>query len=227
MPIYLLDESIRFPSVEGAEDGIVAIGGDLSAARLLCAYQEGIFPWYSEDEPIIWWSPDPRFVLFPDELHISTSMKRVIRSNRFTVTFDTDFSSVIQQCAVSARKGQESTWITKDMIDAYGNLHELGYAHSVEVWQEDKLVGGMYGVSLGKCFFGESMFHKVSNASKVALIFLVQWLQKNDFHFLDAQVYTDHVATLGAIEIPRKDFLALLKSALSYETKMGKWDINS
>lgn len=209
--------------MEGAEDGIVAIGGDLSPERLLAAYKSGIFPWYSKEEPIVWHSPEQRFILFLDKLHVSKSMKRVLNSTKFTVTLDCNFSFVINQCASVNRKGQDGTWITNEMIEAYINLHHLGYAHSVEVWQDGKIVGGVYGVSLGKCFFAESMFHTATNASKFALIKLVEFLKQNDFHFLDAQVFTAHVATMGAMEIPRKKFIQLLNNGLQSPDKVGKW----
>jgi leucyl/phenylalanyl-tRNA--protein transferase len=223
LPIYLLTDKLDFPPVEGAEDGIVAIGGDLSPERLLLAYQKGIFPWYSDDEPIIWHSPEDRFVLLPDELHISKSMQRVLNSDRFKVTFDTDFPFVIQQCANIDRKEQDGTWITEEMIKAYTELYYLGFAHSVEVWLDDKIVGGVYGVSLGKCFFAESMFHTVSNASKFALIKLVEFLKKHDFLFIDAQVFTEHVTTLGAKEIPRSEFIQMLQRGLKSDNLIGKW----
>ena len=223
MPVYLLDESCNFPPAEGAENGIVAVGGDLSQQRLLNAYKEGIFPWYSEGEPVIWWSPDPRFVLFPDDLHISKSMHRILNSNEFTVTLDTDFSFVIRQCAEVCRNGQDGTWITEDMITAYCALHTSGYAHSLEVWKNNTMVGGIYGVSLGKVFFAESMFHTESNASKLAFIRLTELLKQKQYLLLDAQVYTKHVATLGAKEISRKDFLKLLQRCLQLESWVGKW----
>ncbi len=174
MPIYLLNEKISFPPVDGAEEGIVAVGGDLSPERLLLAYQQGIFPWYSDEDPIVWHSPEERFILLLDDLHISKSMRRVLNSNKFTITFDTAFKFVIEQCAFVKRKHEVGTWITKEMMDAYIELHHLGFGHSVEVWQDDKIVGGVYGVSLGKCFFAESMFHLETNASKFAIIKLVE-----------------------------------------------------
>lgn len=225
LPIYLLNDKLSFPPVEGAEDGIVAVGGDLSPERLLLAYRSGIFPWYNEEDPIIWHSPEKRFVLMLDDLHISKSMRRVLNSGKFSATFDTDFNFIIQQCASVKRKEEAGTWITDDMINAYTELHYLGYAHSVEIWHNEKIVGGVYGVSLGKCFFAESMFHTATNASKFAIIKLVEYLKQNEFLFLDAQVYTDHVATLGAKEIPRKDFIKLLKIGLQHETKKAKWTI--
>lgn len=223
MPIYLLNEKLQFPSVDGAEDGIVAIGGDLSVERLLLAYQQGIFPWFNEDEPIIWHSPDPRFVLFLEYLHISKQMSRVLKSDEFKYTLDTDFEFVIHSCSNTKRKGENGTWITNEMIAAYCQLHDLGYAHSLEVWKNDKIVGGIYGVSLGKSFFGESMFHTETNASKFAFIKLVETLKAKQFHFLDAQVYTEHVATLGAKDIDRNEFIQILKTSLQHESWIGKW----
>lgn len=225
MPIYLLNEKISFPPVDGAEDGIVAVGGDLSPERLLLAYRLGIFPWFNEDDPIIWHSPEDRFILLLDDLHISKSMRRVLNANKFKLTFDTDFAFVIQKCAQVKRKDEDGTWITKEMIDAYLELHYLGFAHSVEVWQEDKIVGGLYGVSLGKCFFAESMFHTATNASKFAIIKLVELLKHKNFHFIDAQVYTEHVETLGAKEKPRDKFMQLLQEGLKSESWIGKWTI--
>lgn len=201
----------------------MAIGGDLSLQRLLNAYKDGIFPWYSEGEPIIWWSPDPRFVLKPSDLHISKSMHRVLNSTAFRVTLDTAFPLIIRQCAEVSRKEEDGTWITEDMIAAYCALYESGYAHSVEVWKEDILVGGIYGVSLGRIFFAESMFHTETNASKLAFIRLIQLLKQKEFLLLDAQVYTKHVASLGAKEIPRNEFMQTLQKGLQYESWVGKW----
>lgn len=223
MPIYLLNDKLSFPPVEGAQDGIVAVGGDLSPERLLLAYQSGIFPWYSEEDPIIWHAPEQRFILLPEDLHISKSMHRVLNSGRYSVTFDTNFSFVINQCASVERKEQNGTWITGEMIDAYSELNNLGYAHSVEVWQDGEIVGGLYGVSLGKIFFAESMFHTTSNASKVALIKLVELLKHHDFHFIDAQVHTTHLESLGAKNISRHEFMQLLKQGLQSKTSVGKW----
>lgn len=223
MPIYLLNEQLSFPPVEGAEDGVVAIGGDLSADRLLLAYSKGIFPWFGEDEPIVWHSPEERFILMLDDLHISKSMRRVLNSKKFKISFDTNFSDIIHFCAKVKRKDETGTWITKEMMDAYENLHQLGYAHSVEVWQNEKIVGGLYGVALGKCFFAESMFHLETNASKFAIIELVAFLKQHQFDFIDAQIHSNHVATLGAKNILRKDFIELLNNALQHETWVGKW----
>ncbi len=207
--IFRLDERLIFPDPALAEpDGLLAIEGDLSAERLVLAYQNGIFPWYSEDEPILWFSPHERFVLYPNELRISKSMKQVIRSDKFRVTFDRNFAAVITACADAKREGQDGTWITADMQQAYINLHELGVAHSVEVWLNDELVGGLYGVEVNRVFCGESMFSKVSNASKLALIALCQ---TNRYDLIDCQVHTEHLASLGAKMISREEYLAVLK----------------
>ena len=228
MPIFQLPENeIAFPHPEFAEpNGMLAVGGDLSPERLLGAYQIGIFPWYSANEPIVWWSPDPRFVLFPDELVISKSMRPYFNQQKFRVTMDHDFDAVIAGCQ-SRRRGQYfGTWITKDMRKAYLNLHHLGFAHSVEVWQGDELVGGLYGIALGRCFFGESMFTRVSNASKFGFISLVKKLQSLGFWLIDCQQETEHLGSLGARAIPRKDFLDILKKNESETTlrgNMGEW----
>jgi len=209
--IFRLDERLIFPDPELAEpDGLLAVGGDLSAERLLLAYSEGIFPWYSDDTPILWYSPHERFVLFPAELNISSSMKRVINSRRFNVTFDTCFADVIEACSSVPRKDQNGTWITADMKAAYIHLHHLGHAHSVEVWQGDDLVGGMYGVAVGDVFCGESMFSKVSNASKMALISLIK---SGKYKLLDCQVHTDHLESMGARMIGRKEYMAMLRDS--------------
>lgn len=209
--MYILTEELIFPPVtEATPEGFLAFGGDLSPERLLLAYKSGIFPWFSEDEPIIWWSPDPRMVLFPDDLKVSKSMKQVLRKNTFKVTYNQAFSEVIDACAKIYRPGQEDTWITEDMKEAYIKLHELGYAISVEVWQNEQLVGGVYGIDLGHIFCGESMFAKVSNASKYGFIHLVERLKNNNCQLIDCQMYTDHLASLGAYEIPREVFLSYL-----------------
>ena len=223
MPIYQLSETVVFPPVRLADkSGILAVGGDLSSDRLLAAYRQGIFPWYSENEPILWWSPDPRFVLFLEELRISRSMNKVLRRGVFKITYDNDFYSVIASCRHIKRK-QEGTWITDDMLTAYGDLHAMGFAHSAEAWHEGMLVGGIYGVSLGRCFFGESMFSAMHNASKAALMHLANRLKAQHFEILDCQVYTAHMETLGARHIPRKEFTTLLRRALSHETIQGNW----
>jgi len=210
--MYLLSKDLVFPSVYLAnKDGLLAVGGDLSAERLLLAYKNGIFPWYSEGEPIIWYSPDPRMVLFPKNLKISKSMKQIVRKNQFRVTFDQNFSEVIANCKNSYREGQGGTWITDEMEQAYINLHNLGVAKSVEVWEGNELVGGLYGIDLGHIFCGESMFSKVSNASKFAFIHLVQELEKELYALIDCQVYNAHLDSLGAEEISRSEFLTYLK----------------
>jgi leucyl/phenylalanyl-tRNA--protein transferase len=224
MPVFKLNSDCIFPPVHRAsKSGILAFGGDLSPERLLSAYRQGIFPWYSDGEPILWWSPDPRFVLFLDELRISRSMQKILRSNRFKITFDQDFHGVISACQ-KPRKKEKETWITTEMLEAYDTLHRMGFAHSAEAWCEDKLVGGIYGVSLGRCFFGESMFSVMSNASKAALIRLVEGLKALHFSFLDCQVYTEHMETLGAKLISRVTFIRLLEEALENDTLQGNWE---
>ncbi|MFZ4440441.1 MAG: leucyl/phenylalanyl-tRNA--protein transferase [Syntrophales bacterium] len=223
MPVYRLPDAIAFPPVgQAIESGLLAVGGDLSPERLLAAYREGIFPWYSDGDPILWWSPDPRFILFPDELRVSRSMRQFLKKGFVRITFDLAFGEVIAACG-RPRPGQDGTWITTEMREAYSRLHELGFAHSVEVWQEQELVGGLYGVSLGHAFFGESMFSAIPNTSKAALITLVLHLKKLDFDLIDCQVETDHLAGLGARPIPRHDFCALLKQSLCHETLRGNW----
>ncbi len=212
MPIYRLTDDLIFPPVDGAEDGIVAVGGDLLPERLMIAYNAGIFPWYSEGEPIIWWSPDPRFVLFPERLHISKSMRRVLNSDELKVTFNQDFEGVISKCKKVPRSGQEGTWITDEMQLAYIRLYELGKAKSVEVWKDGELVGGMYGVHLGKVFCGESMFSLVSNASKLALIRFIQNFENSGGELFDCQVYSEHLLSMGAENIDRVAFLKYLES---------------
>ncbi len=222
---YFLNEKLYFPPVDKADEhGILAIGGDLSPERLLFAYQSGIFPWFNEEDPIIWWSPDPRFVMYPADLKISKSMNQVLKKQVFAITFDTDFRGVMTACQTVRRQGQSGTWITEDMVAAYCELHQLGFAHSVEAWQGGELVGGLYGVSLGKAFFGESMFAKVSNASKAAYITLVQKLSKLSFQIIDCQVYTEHLGSLGAVNISRSEFIAQVSQALQAETLQGNWN---
>lgn len=224
MPIFQLDEQLWFPPVEYAEeDGLLAVDGDLSPERLLLAYKSGIFPWYNDDDPILWWSPNPRMVLYPTELKVSKSMQQVLRSNRFKVTFDTAFEQVIASCANALRDGQPGTWIVPDMIAAYTTLHHMGFAHSVEVWREGGLVGGLYGVGLGKVFCGESMFSLESNASKVGFITLVKWLQPQGFQFVDCQTHTPHLESLGARQISREQFIGELHQALVQGKGPSKW----
>ncbi len=209
-PMYVLDQNIIFPKVEEADDeGLLAIGGDLSVERLLLAYKTGIFPWFNEGDPVLWWSPDPRFVLFPKKLKVSKSMKQVLKKSDFTVTVNQDFMGVIKACSLAKRDGQSGTWITDAMVQAYIKLHELGYAKSVEVWQEEELVAGLYGLDLNNgVFCGESMFTNVSNASKVAFI---TFIQNTNYKLIDCQVYTSHLESLGAEDISRDDFLSFLK----------------
>jgi leucyl/phenylalanyl-tRNA---protein transferase len=227
MPIFRLVDDMVFPPPDYADpSGLIAVGGDLSHERLLEAYRVGIFPWYSDDQPILWWSPDPRFVLELNEFKPSRSLRRTLRRNIFQVTFDRYFEEVITACAAVPREGQSGTWITTEMRDAYIGLYGLGYAHSVEAWYANKLVGGLYGVSLGKAFFGESMFHYKTDASKVALAVLVEKLKSWGFHFIDSQMTTDHMQRLGAKEMSRRIFLKKLQSALRHSTKRGKWRVD-
>ena len=213
--MVLLNDNLIFPSVNMATDeGIIAVGGDLGIERLLLAYRSGIFPWYNEDEPIVWWSPDPRFVLFPDKLKVTKSMQSVLNNGTFRFTINRAFSSVLQSCKSITRKDQEGTWITPEVQKAYTQLHELGYAHSAEAWMNGELVGGLYGIKLGNVFFGESMFSKVSNASKFAFINYVRQLQKENIALIDCQVYTAHLESLGAKMIKREVFMDLLKTHL-------------
>ena len=211
--MYYLSVDLFFPPVDQSNrDGILAIGGDLSLERLQLAYKSGIFPWFEEGEPIVWWSPNPRMVLFLEELIVSKSMRNILSKNRFKVTFNQNFKDVISICQNIKRNGQNGTWITNDMIEAYCKLHELGIAKSVEVWQDEVLVGGLYGIDLGHVFCGESMFSKVSNASKVAFIALVNQLKAANYKLLDCQVYNPHLESLGCREIERTDFMEILKS---------------
>lgn len=203
---------MQFPNVDEADnDGLLAVGGDLSPERLMLAYRNGIFPWFNEDSIILWWSPDPRMVLFPEKVKISSSMQKVIRSGKFRLSWNTQFEKVIDACAVIKRKDQGGTWITPEMKKAYISLHELGFAKSVEVWEGDLLVGGLYGIDLGHVFCGESMFSRSSNASKFAFIHMVKTLEEQNYKLIDCQVYTAHLESLGAEEIPRKDFIEMLK----------------
>jgi len=223
MPVYRLPDEIVFPPVECAADiGLLAVGGDLRPERLLAAYREGIFPWYSEGEPILWWSPDPRCLLFPAEVRVSRSMRQFLKRGLVRVTFDTAFPAVIAACQ-KPRPGQNGTWITQEMQEAYVVLHAMGYAHSVEVWHNGGLAGGLYGVSLGRTFFGESMFSTMANTSKAALITLSSLLAEFGFDFIDCQVESPHLASLGARPVPRREFSALLGKSLRHETLRGNW----
>ena len=215
MPVFLLNNRIEFPPPRlASEMGLLALGGDLSRKRLLLAYRMGIFPWFSEREPIMWWSPDPRLVLYPEEIKISKSLQKIMKKEIFRITIDSAFDQVINACAEIRRKNNEGTWIVNDMIEAYCSLHESGFAHSVEAWRHDKLVGGLYGVSLGGCFFGESMFTRISNASKVAFVKLVEHLKTLSFDLIDCQLTTTHLKQFGAREIPRSQFLTQLEKSL-------------
>jgi leucyl/phenylalanyl-tRNA--protein transferase len=214
--MFILSKKIIFPNVELAdEDGLLAVGGDLSTERLLLAYKNGIFPWYAENEPICWHTPNPRFVLFPDELKVSKSMKSLLAKNEFHFTINNSFNEVINNCKTVHRKDQPGTWINDDIVNAYTKLNQLGYAHSAEAWHNDELVGGLYGIRLGNIFFGESMFSKKTNASKFAFISYVQKLQPENIALIDCQVYTPHLESLGARMIERKEFISILKKYIT------------
>jgi leucyl/phenylalanyl-tRNA---protein transferase len=233
-PFPYLTEDIRFefPSPESADSsGVLCTGGNLSPGLLLSAYSQGVFPWFNDEEPILWWSPDPRFVLFPGELHVSETMRKKLRRAfggagarpAMELSLDRDFEAVIRACSSSPRPGQSGTWITADMIEAYRELHRLGFAHSVELRSGGELVGGLYGVALGGAFFGESMFSRIDDASKLAFIPLVWRLADEGFTLVDSQVYTDHVAALGGREVPRAEYLGLLAESVSRTTRKGDW----
>lgn len=226
MSIFLLNQEISFPPPELADPtGLLAIGGDLRPERLILAYVNGIFPWYNADEPILWWSPNPRLVLFPSKLHISRKLQRTIRSNRFQITFDAAFEQTIMACGESRLAKGEETWLNSDMIQAYMALHERGIAHSAEAWLNHELVGGLYGVAIGQVFYGESMWTRITDASKTAFVRLVQKLMEWDFQLIDCQVTTTHLLSFGAEEIPRRLFLKLLHKyvRLRNTAPMGRW----
>jgi len=228
MPVEISHRKLEFPDLEEAdESGLLAVGGDLSLERLKLAYSKGIFPWYEKGMPILWWSPDPRMVLFPDKMIISHSLKQIIKKQHFTVTIDTAFEKVIKNCAQTPRKGEKGTWITREMKNAYIDLHKAGFAHSAEAWLDGKLVGGLYGVAIGKAYFGESMFHHVTNASKVAFFHLVEKLSSWNFKIIDAQVYTNHLESLGGEMIPRSQYIQILEKALLIEDAPGSWEKRS
>lgn len=223
MPVYFLhpDHAV-FPHPELAnEDGLLAVGGNLEPERLLTAYSFGIFPWYNQNEPIAWWSPDPRAVVLPGTVKISKSMRSFLR--RYELRIDTAFEEVIQSCKYVPRSGEDATWITDAMVEAYTSLHHLGYAHSFETWYKGKLIGGLYGLSLGKCFFGESMFSLENNASKFAFIQLSEWTKERDFILIDCQVPNDHLSRMGCGEISRQKYLQYMRQNLKFPTKKGKW----
>jgi len=210
-PLTFLTNELCFPSVEDANaEGLLAVGGDLSPERLMLAYKSGIFPWFNEDSLILWWSPDPRMVLYPERIKVSKSMRKILKNNQFTLTQNTCFKKVIDQCALAKREGQEGTWITNEMKEAYLKMHEMGYAKSYEVWEDGSLVGGLYGIDLGHIFCGESMFSLVSNASKFAFIQLAKELHQKNYGLIDCQLYTKHLESLGAEEVPRTEFIKIL-----------------
>ncbi len=211
-----VDHALQYP------DGLLAIGGDLSMKRLLVAYRKGIFPWFSDEEPILWWSPSKRMVLFPEHLHISRSLRKTLRKQKFVITLDQAFTEVMRQCA-GPRLRQQGTWITQEILDAYATLHQHQYAHSVEVWYQDKLVGGLYGVALGKVFYGESMFTRMTDASKVAFVHFSRQLQRWGYELIDCQVYTEHLSSLGAVEIPRADYVRLLNRLCPLQGHNESW----
>ncbi|KPJ78349.1 MAG: leucyl/phenylalanyl-tRNA--protein transferase [Deltaproteobacteria bacterium SG8_13] len=225
MPVFFLSEKIAFPPPHFAtREGLLAVGGDLTRERLLAAYRQGIFPWYAEGDPILWWSPDPRLVLYPDHIHVSRTLQRVLNKQLFSVTMDSAFQAVITGCAETRLKQDFGTWIVEEIRSAYIDLHRAGYAHSVEVWAEGELAGGLYGVSLGRCFYGESMFTLVDNASNVALVHLARALAAQSFELIDCQVSTDHLIRMGAREIPRSRFLRQLRRSLTAPTLKGRWE---
>jgi leucyl/phenylalanyl-tRNA--protein transferase len=225
VPVFLLDERLAFPRPELAEDGLLAVGGDLSTERLLLAYATGIFPWYEEGQPILWHSPDPRLVLIADELHVPHRLERTLRRGAFRISFDAAFGRVVDGCAHTPRPGQRGTWITGGMRRAYKRLHRAGYAHSAEAWHGDRLAGGLYGVCLGGAFFGESMFTREPDASKAAFVALVRQLQTWGIALIDCQVTTGHLERFGAREWPRDRFLSKLAAALEQPTRAGSWGI--
>ena len=225
MPIYQLPKEPLFPHPsEAVADGLLAVGGDLSPQRLVAAYASGIFPWYGDDDPILWWSPDPRLVLYPEKFKVSKSLQHKIKQKTFDIRVDFAFEEVINSCKRVPRKEQDGTWITGEMKEAYIKMHELGLAHSIEVWEENKLVGGLYGLSLGKIFFGESMFHKRTDASKIAFYYLSRMAIKWQFSIIDCQVSNPHLLSLGAEEISRDLFLDILSESENTPTRQGRWN---
>ena len=221
-----LESADAFPPLELAlkePNGLLCAGGDLSPQRLLLAYRQGIFPWYCPGEPILWWSPDPRMVLIPSRLKISRSLRRTLRAGRYQIRLDSDFPAVIHACATTPRDGQAGTWITAEMQAAYCTLHELGYAHSVETWVDNKLLGGLYGMAIGRMFYGESMFSLTSGASKIALAHLTRYLDQQGFLLIDCQMNTPHLASLGAHEIPRSEFIKRLQVLCTENDQPGRW----
>lgn len=228
MPVFRIPERHLFPDPVLADpSGLLGVGGDLSPERIMLGYRMGIFPWYSDEQPILWWSPDPRMVLRPEELHIPRSLAKRIRRGDYRITFDQAFEDVIRACGATPRPGQDSTWITEDMVNAYVELHARGVAHSVEAWSGDTLVGGLYGVAIGRMFCGESMFAHASDASKVAFVTLVRQLERWDFPLVDCQVHTNHLARFGAIEVPRVDYLQELSTLKDTPPWDGPWQFDA
>jgi len=226
MAVVFLQPGAPFPDPHCAsEDGLLAVGGDLSPARLVAAYRQGIFPWYSQGMPVLWWNPHPRLILVPSQVHVPRRLGRILRQGRFGVTVDRDFPAVIAACASCERPGGHGTWIVPEMITAYVRLHHLGYAHSVEVWRQGHLVGGLYGVALGGAFFGESMFHKESEASKVGFVTLAQALATAGYTLIDCQQTTPHMVRLGGFEVSRQEFARRLQEALQRPTQRGRWSL--
>lgn len=224
--IALLDDTIGFPPLHEAWEGLLAIGGDLNEARLIAAYEGGIFPWYGENEPILWWAPEKRCIVRLEDLKISKSMRNVLNRKNFTVKIDSKFEEVVRNCG-ELRKDGEGTWISEEIIQAYLRLHELGLAHSFETWRNGKLIGGLYGVSIGHMFFGESMYSSESNASKIAFIHLIEWAKRNNFGPIDCQIQNNHLNSLGAIEIQRDEFMSLLRTHLNNgKTIRGSWNLH-
>ncbi len=225
MPVFRLDDRLVFPPVHLAEDGLLALGGDLRPERLLLAYTKGIFPWYAENLPILWHSPDPRMIMTTRDLVVQRSLRKAIKRRPYELKLDTAFGEVLRGCAEVPRPGQSGTWLIPEMVDAYTRLHELGFAHSIEAWHRDELVGGLYGVSLGAAFFGESMFARAPDASKIAYVACVRQLDAWNVGLIDCQVHTEHLERFGAYEIPRLEYLELLKRALDEPTRRGKWTL--
>lgn len=224
MPLFRLSERVEFPPAWLARsDGLLCIGGDLEPQRLVLAYKNGIFPWFSSNEPILWWSPDPRLVVFPPDIRVSRSLKKKIKKHPFDIRVNTAFEQVIVACAQPRQNKDEGTWLIDGMIEAYITLHEMGYAHSVEAWCGNQLAGGLYGVSIGKAFFGESMFSRVPDASKIALVSLARHLRRLDFDLIDCQVTTDHLLSMGAVEVPRDHFLDILNRSVNATVSPDTW----
>ncbi len=227
LPVYRIPDRHLFPDPEDADDsGLLGVGGDLEPARLLLAYSMGIFPWYSEDQPILWWSPDPRYVLHTPRLHVGRSLRKRIRRSDYRITMDTAFDQVIHHCSAVPRPGQEGTWITSEMAGAYVRLHELGFAHSVEAWRGDELVGGLYGVAVGRLYCGESMFARAPDASKEAFVHLVRQLERWGFPLVDAQLHTAHLERFGAEEMPRVEYLHRVASLVRQPGRTGRWSFD-